>query len=130
VAAQVLEAQLAEAQAGASRGSSGGGSVKNRWARFDEAVAQLWQLSSQGKVPGGFLGRISNVAMVSEEALLVAANAVLQEVAHSPSCLVVGSRRVAQEVVNHFRDGKIGTVTCRILEEVAPARSALLLRLL
>ncbi len=120
VATQALEAQLAEAQAGAASSGSAG---QHRWSRYDEAVAQLAQLSSEGQVPGGFFGRICNVAAVADDSLLAAANAVLQEVAHSPSCLVVGSRRVAQQVVQHFADKKIGMCVCKILEE-APARSA------
>jgi chromosome segregation ATPase len=113
-----VEAQAAEAALREAQGKAGSSTGKHRWSMFDQAVAQLGQ-----DLPG-FHGRLCNVAAVAEEQLAVAANAVLHETTHSPSCLVVSSRPAAQRAIAHFRDHKIGTVTCKILDEISPGRSA------
>lgn len=113
-----MDAQAAEAAVIEAQSRPGSRTGMHRWSMFDQAIAQLNQ-----DLPG-FHGRICNIAAVADEHMAVAANAVLQEISHTPSCLVVSSRAAAQRVISHFRDNKIGTVTCKILDEISPCTSA------
>ena len=50
-----------------------------RFARFDGACLRLSEMSSAGKLPGAFFGRICNIAHVSGSDAAAAVNAVAKE---------------------------------------------------
>ncbi|GMH36926.1 hypothetical protein BSKO_04799 [Bryopsis sp. KO-2023] len=93
-----------------------GGGINSK---FDAAVFELSQNLSASKRK--FYGRLNNIARVSYPSAAAALNAVLRETTSLSTCLVVGERAAAVEVLKYFEENKIGVATCKIVEELPRA---------
>ena len=71
---QVNTQPLKEAASNAENGQSG-----SRFARYDQACLELYQMGRTGKLPGAFFGHVCNIAQVTGMDSATAANAVAKE---------------------------------------------------
>ena len=78
---QVNTQALKQAASHAEDGEAG-----SRFARFDQACVELFQMGRTGKLPGAFFGRVCNIAQVVGMDSAAAANAVAKEAINLVSC--------------------------------------------
>ena len=78
---QVNTEALKQAASNAEDGEAG-----SRYARFDQACLELFQMGRVGKLPGAFFGRVCNIARVVDMDSAAAANAVAKEAVNLVSC--------------------------------------------
>ena len=133
-ARELAEDGLVAGQTGG--GGGGGGPVPvrggdSRWSRHDSVIAQLLhgqqQLQQQQQQQHQrhlqqphprFFGRLCNVLSVPAPNAVVAVNAVLAELCHLPTTLVVADRTAAYDTLAAFRSARAGTVVCKVLSEL------------
>ena len=78
---QVNTQALNQAASNAEDGEAG-----SRFARFDQACLELFQMGRAGKLPGTFFGRVCNIAQVVGTHSAAAVNAVAKEAVNLVSC--------------------------------------------
>ena len=78
---QVNTQALKQAASNAEDGGAG-----SRFARFDQACLELFQMGRAGKLPGAFFGRVCNIAQVVGMDSAAATNAVAKEAVNLVSC--------------------------------------------
>ena len=78
---QVNTQALKQAASTAEDGEAG-----SRFARFDQACLELYQMGRTGKLPGAFFGRVCNSAQVIGMDSAAAANAVAKEAVNLVGC--------------------------------------------
>jgi hypothetical protein len=98
-----------------STGAGSAGIASSRWHKFDTAVTDLWQQSQQGLVSGQVLGRLHNIACVTQPDHVSPVNAVLADSGClGPGWVAVSERATALAVVAHFQAQKVGIATCKV----------------
>ncbi|KAK9798505.1 hypothetical protein WJX73_004428 [Symbiochloris irregularis] len=118
---QKLQAQQADLSA--AREQQAKSTQKNhriqKAARVDAAVADLMHMQNTQDLPGRLYGRICDLAVINQDEVITAVNAVLADSCNLASTLVVGQYETASAVISHFRTHKSGLVRCLITTEMA-----------